>query len=267
MGMTGRISTPDTIPQLESLSNENISYAPPNTHLIIKSINHNKTIKEIAFSDPRKFGAICLNDNGALEQQWNEFATDALQANLDGLVGQRKGVKAILLDQRAVVSGVGNWIADELLYQTHIHPDQTYLTKEEVELMTTKLKYILTTGIKLTNNEKDFPEDWLFHYRWGKGKGNVKDYKGRKIVFLQSGGRTSAVVPALQKKKGRKCIVSVSTSKEQMKKKDEMKKSSKRKNTTEAESKKQQIKSRRSVTTDASLDTPRRRSKRIAAQV
>ena len=105
--------------------------------------------------------------------------------------------------------------------------------------MITKLKYILITEIELTNNEKDFLDDWLFHYQWSKGKGSVKDYKRRKIVFLQSRGRTSTVVPALQKKKERKCIISVSTSKEQMKKKDEIKKSSKLKNPTEAESKKE----------------------------
>ena len=49
IGITGRISTPDTIPQLESLSNENISYPLPNTYLTMKSTDENKTIKELHF--------------------------------------------------------------------------------------------------------------------------------------------------------------------------------------------------------------------------
>ena len=136
MGMTGRISTPDNVAKLESLSGDD-EYPPPHTHLILKSNGH-----EIAFSDPRKFGAVCLNDNGPLHNQWGEFAPDALDANVSliSLAGQKKGIKALLLDQRAVLSGVGNWIADEVLYHAKIHPDQNYLTEEEVGELKTKLE-------------------------------------------------------------------------------------------------------------------------------
>ena len=41
----------------------------------------------------------------------------------------------------------------------------------------------------------------LMHYRWNKGKSNTaKLPNGDKIVFVDVGGRTSAVVPAVQKK-------------------------------------------------------------------
>lgn len=55
----------------------------------------------------------------------------------------------------------------------------------------------------LADSEK-FPEDWLFKHRWGKGKKNQASVlpNGNKIVFLTVGGRTSAVVPAVQKKTG-----------------------------------------------------------------
>lgn len=55
----------------------------------------------------------------------------------------------------------------------------------------------------LADSEK-FPEEWLFKHRWGKGKKNQASVlpNGNKIVFLTVGGRTSAVVPAVQKKTG-----------------------------------------------------------------
>ena len=50
----------------------------------------------------------------------------------------------------------------------------------------------------------EFPEDWLFLHRWGKGKKDApkKLPNGDRIVFLTVGGRTSAVVPSRQKKTG-----------------------------------------------------------------
>lgn len=52
----------------------------------------------------------------------------------------------------------------------------------------------------LADSEK-FPETWLMKYRWDKGKkdSNVLP-NGEKIVHLKVGGRTSAIVPSVQKK-------------------------------------------------------------------
>ena len=45
-----------------------------------------------------------------------------------------------------------------------------------------------------------FPVEWLFHTRWGKGKSASHDYHGNLITFDTVGGRTSAIVSAVQKK-------------------------------------------------------------------
>lgn len=199
MGMTGRISTPDYVPSLESLSG-NDTFPPPHTHLIMRVGKI-----EVAFSDPRRFGAVSIDRNGPLDSQWNTFATDALDpgSSLDGLIGRRKGVKALLLDQRAIVSGVGNWIADEVCYQARIHPDQAYLTNDEVKVLKFHLDNILKIGIEAEENM--FPKDWIFHRRWSKNsKMQMKDQEGQTVKFIQSGGRSSAIVPSLQKNEKRK---------------------------------------------------------------
>lgn len=53
-------------------------------------------------------------------------------------------------------------------------------------------------------DSEQFPEEWLFKHRWGKGKKNQPSVlpNGNKIVFLTVGGRTSAVVPSVQRKTG-----------------------------------------------------------------
>jgi len=211
MGMTGRISSPKHIPQLESLSDE-CSYPPPHTHLIIKS-----DTEEACFSDPRRFGSVFVhgyNDNNgnkpideACIPSFQELAPDALKAtgqkasknNHDSIVAklfnQRKGIKAILLDQREVISGVGNWVADEVLYRSSIHPDQSFLTVSEAISLVDEIHFVLSTAVQCLNDGQEFPDSWLFHHRWrGTGSNSdkkFKDFNGKPITFVKSGGRSS----------------------------------------------------------------------------
>ena len=60
---------------------------------------------------------------------------------------------------------------------------------------------VCTTACELLADSEQFPETWLMKYRWDKGKkdSNVLP-NGEKIVHLKVGGRTSAIVPSVQKK-------------------------------------------------------------------
>lgn len=117
---------------------------------------------------------------------------------------KRVPVKALLLDQ-GQISGVGNWVADEILYNARIHPEQysNTLGESQVRRLHKSMVYICTTACDLLADSEKFPEDWLMKFRWDKGKkgANVLP-NGEKIVHLTVGGRTSAVVPSLQKKTG-----------------------------------------------------------------
>jgi formamidopyrimidine-DNA glycosylase len=201
MGMTGRISTPDYMPELESLS-ANDDYPPPHTHLRFSSGS-----TDACFSDPRKFGYIQLESS--LEIGFDSLAPDALTevteetkpGIIEKLTNKALGIKAILLDQKRALSGVGNWIADEVLYQLQMHPDQNYLSAEQGSQLLDTLHPILQTAVKSLEKRERYPKDWLFHYRWNSKK-TTKDAKDRVVTFVTSGGRTSAIVPSLQKQKG-----------------------------------------------------------------
>jgi formamidopyrimidine-DNA glycosylase len=58
--------------------------------------------------------------------------------------------------------------------------------------------------VDLLADSSKFPEEWLFNHRWGKGKKDSAATlpNGAKITFLTVGGRTSCVIPSVQKKTG-----------------------------------------------------------------
>lgn len=169
---------------------------------------------EVAFIDARRLARIRLvecdadkiRDNSPLKENGPDPVIDKHILTVDWLTAllrrKKVPVKALLLDQ-GNISGVGNWVADEVLYQARIHPEQYSNTfgDEEIKRLHHALTAVCTTACETLADSKQFPEHWLMKYRWDKGKkeGNVLP-NGNKIVHLTVGGRTSAIVPNVQKK-------------------------------------------------------------------
>lgn len=118
--------------------------------------------------------------------------------------GGRKNmaIKALLLDQ-TFIAGIGNYLADELLYHACIHPEKKVgnLTPLEIQKMHHYLRKLVLDADRCHDREEDFPKDWLFHYRWTNKKAS-KDFYGNHIDFITVGGRTSAFVSKFQKISG-----------------------------------------------------------------
>lgn len=162
---------------------------------------------EFSFTDKRRFAKIRLLDNPEAAPPISELGPDALfePIKLDEFMkslGQKKGpIKALLLDQ-SFISGIGNWMADEVLYQARIHPGQTAskISKDKCEILHQCIKEVIEESLKVGADSNQFPEKWIFHSREKKpGKAFVD---GKKIDFITIGGRTSAYVPELQKLDG-----------------------------------------------------------------
>lgn len=114
-------------------------------------------------------------------------------------------IKAMLLDQ-ANISGIGNWVGDEIMFNAKMHPEQyaNTLSDDQIKQLHKSIHYICDTAVELLGESEKFPDTWLFRHRWGKGKKDSPRAlpSGEKIAFLTVGGRTSAVVPSIQKKTG-----------------------------------------------------------------
>ena len=162
---------------------------------------------QLAFTDPRRLGRVRLQRDPASEEPVRSLGPDALTdlpaaAALAALLGASAApIKAQLLDQSRI-AGVGNWVADEVLYQAAIHPETAAnaLTAADYGRLHDALADVLTTAVAANGDADAFPRNWLFHARWGKGKPAATTADGRAIVYLTVGGRTSAVVPAVQGK-------------------------------------------------------------------
>ncbi|KAL4892146.1 Formamidopyrimidine-DNA glycosylase N-terminal domain-containing protein [Aspergillus ambiguus] len=144
-----------------------------------------------------------LKENGPDPVVDKDIVTETWLA--DKLRSKKVPIKALLLDQ-ANISGIGNWMGDEILYHAKIHPEQysNTLGDDQIKELNSAIHYVCSTSVDLLADSEKFPEHWLFKHRWSKGKKNSTSAlpNGEKITFITVGGRTSAVVPSVQKKTG-----------------------------------------------------------------
>ncbi|KAL2132096.1 hypothetical protein VTI74DRAFT_4219 [Chaetomium olivicolor] len=173
---------------------------------------------EVAFTDPRRFGRVRLVDcPGESIRKFSPLVENGPDPVVDTDVfteeylrekmhSRHVPIKALILDQ-SVISGIGNWVGDEVLYQAKLHPEQYCddFNDEQIKKLYESIRYVCQFAVDKLGDSDEFPKNWLFHYRWGKGsKGAVGHLpSGEKLAFLTVGGRTSCYVPELQKKSGR----------------------------------------------------------------
>ncbi len=163
---------------------------------------------DVCYTDLRKFGRFHLIESNSprsclplsklgfdpyLEMpQYTDFK-DLIQSYRPAAIE----LKALLLDQR-FCAGIGNWIADEILYQSHIHPRKRLntLNNDQLKILHKNIDYVIRTAVDAGGSDK-FPCEWLFHFRW-TNKRETEDFYKLKIRFDTVGGRTSAYVPQRQ---------------------------------------------------------------------
>ncbi|KAK7193484.1 hypothetical protein DPSP01_000044 [Paraphaeosphaeria sporulosa] len=171
---------------------------------------------QIAFVDARRLARIRLIDAKAedmrktspLKENGPDPVIDPEILTVEWLSNKLRSkkvpIKALLLDQ-ANISGIGNWVGDEIMYQAKLHPEQYSNTFSDAQVaeLHKAMMYVCNTAVDTLAESDKFPEDWLMKHRWGKGKKDGQKLpNGAKITFLKVGGRTSAVVPSVQKKTG-----------------------------------------------------------------
>ncbi|EME50388.1 hypothetical protein DOTSEDRAFT_165590 [Dothistroma septosporum NZE10] len=222
LGMSGWIkySTEETGYYKQAKKKDEQEEWPPNpkwTKFLLKcEADGDREAVEVAFVDARRLGRIGLVDcpaeeirqNSPMKENGPDPVVDKEKVTVEWLgelLGKKRvPVKALLLDQ-ANISGVGNWVADEVLYQAKIHPEQYSNTfgNAEIKRLHDALIDVCTTACETLADSSKFPDTWLMKYRWDKGKKDANVLpNGNKITHITVGGRTSAVVPAVQKKTG-----------------------------------------------------------------
>ncbi|CUM65205.1 uncharacterized protein PRCAT00002834001 [Priceomyces carsonii] len=125
------------------------------------------------------------------------------------ILSKKKPIKSLLLDQ-AFFAGVGNWVGDEICYHARINPNEVISNKLDkdsdeidpvIKQLYDSLIYVCEESVRLEGISKNFPDNWLMLYRWGKGRKapKARTIEGYTVDHETIGGRTSCFVPQLQK--------------------------------------------------------------------
>jgi formamidopyrimidine-DNA glycosylase len=158
----------------------------------------------LAMSDPRRFGRIRLLEDPEHQPPVSTLGYDPLDSDVTWrtiypLLHRRNApLKSLLLEQ-SLFAGVGNWIADEVLYQSKLSPRRagSSLSEAEVRTLWSATKRIVKSAVAVNADNERFPKHWLFHHRWGR-RSKAVTARGQKIVHETIGGRTTAWVPEVQ---------------------------------------------------------------------
>ncbi|PCH33243.1 hypothetical protein WOLCODRAFT_159936 [Wolfiporia cocos MD-104 SS10] len=165
---------------------------------------------ELAFLDARRLGRIRLCAAPLSEPPISALGFDpllsmpALSDFAQRVRARACPIKALLLDQ-SFSAGVGNWVADEILYHARVHPEErcNALTEAQLAALHWQTAEVCRVAVSVNADDSKFPENWLFKHRWDKGKKTkhtltLPDGKPATIKWVTVGGRTSAYVAELQ---------------------------------------------------------------------
>jgi formamidopyrimidine-DNA glycosylase len=168
----------------------------------------------LVFSDPRMFGRVRLHVGRTPPAWWARLPapilSDAFTAGAVAGYLRRRGrapVKAVLLQQERF-PGVGNWMADEILWRAAIHPRRPAgsLRPPEAQRLWRECRRVCRLALATIAGRGDdvppalnahIPDSWLFNHRWEDGGRCPRT--GARLVREEVGGRTTCWSPARQR--------------------------------------------------------------------
>lgn len=183
-----------------SLTAHDPGQGPSHTKLTLELDNG----RILTVRNPRRIGKIRWYENALEAKPIAGLGPDPLLDSLSAadiaaaFAGRKRPIKTALLDQH-LFAGVGNWIADEVLYQAAIDPHTPCgeLDPRTIRHLLNTLQIVLQNAVEVEADDTRFPKTWLFHHRWGKRAEQTA--RGETIRFDTLGGRTCAWVPQRQR--------------------------------------------------------------------
>ena len=160
----------------------------------------------LVFTDSRQFGRVRFHHGKTTPEWWNvdvpeinspEFDQEFVNQFLDR--HRKAPIKAVVLMQDGF-SGIGNWMADEILWRAKIHPATRAgkLTERKRTALFHETKFVVRESLRTLGKDfSDPPRTWLIHQRW-KSKGICPRHH-TLLKRATIGGRTTAWCPRCQR--------------------------------------------------------------------
>ncbi len=162
--------------------------------------------KELIFVDPRQFGRVLFWQGDGRPPWWEKIPPPVLSEAftlgvMEAFLRRRARVpiKAVLLMQERF-PGIGNWMADEVLWRAGFHPKAKSgsFGPKAVRTLHASLREVCADAMEvIAETGSDPPDSWLFNHRWRDGGQCPRSQ--RPLVREKVGGRTTCWSPARQK--------------------------------------------------------------------
>ncbi|WBL25584.1 Fpg/Nei family DNA glycosylase [Zunongwangia sp. HGR-M22] len=158
---------------------------------------------KLAFTCPRKFAKLYLAKSVEEFQESHNLGIDALAISeeefLEICEGRSGTIKGLLMNQ-SLIAGIGNMYADEVLFQTKIHPKSkvSSLHKKELQSIFDKIGDVLEKVKEARIEGKRVPESYITSIR-KEGEGADCPRNNGKIEQTKVSGRTTYYCPVCQK--------------------------------------------------------------------
>jgi len=177
-------------------------------HLVLRTAKY-----ALVLEDPRMFGRVRFHVGETAPTWWSRiapailskaFTVTAVAAFLRRRA--RAPIKVVLLMQERF-PGIGNWMADEILWRAGIHPRRLCgsLTSAEVKRLWRECRRVCRIALVTVAGKGDtlpeslnqgIPKSWLMPHRWQPG--GKDPVTGEKLRRTKIGGRTTVWSPSRQ---------------------------------------------------------------------
>ena len=178
--------------------------------------------RQLVFNDPRMFGRVQFSIGPQPPDWWSRIAPAIVSFSFTPSVvadflkrRARAPIKAVLLMQERF-PGIGNWMADEILWRAAIHPKRLAgsLERAEVSALHRECRRVCRLALETIAGKGDYlppnlnahiPKSWLFWNRWENG--GLCPRTKKPLIREEVGGRTTCWSPARQKLKPNRRVV------------------------------------------------------------
>ena len=161
--------------------------------------------KKFIFQDSRMFGKATLLSEQESEKLWSQLPTAILSPDFnrkkfDYLIkrGWRKNVKAWLLSQD-FFPGIGNWMADEILWRARINPFTrvNQIHESNMQTLYTIIQSVSRDALRVIGKKWGKPpKTWLFPHRWNRQGICPKTHQ--PLSYQTIAGRSTCFSPTWQ---------------------------------------------------------------------
>jgi formamidopyrimidine-DNA glycosylase len=162
--------------------------------------------RTLVLRDARQFGRVRFHHGAHAPDWWQASAPEIssgewTKAALAKFLRRhaRAPIKAALLSQKGF-PGIGNWMADEILWRARINPRTPAgkITAAKIAALWRSTRFVTRAALQtIGHDSSDPPKSWLLHARWQAGGKCPRD--GRTLRRATIGGRTTAWCAKCQK--------------------------------------------------------------------